>query len=184
MLAGLAACGGDENSGVVAEASTSSTESSDTTGSNITNTTSKDQTKKREQAALPAGGPVDQVFPPGDRAYEQLAAGQCDKLRREVDTWDGQGVADAEGQDTIELYRSAADACLHNWTRAIAAFHRIATRDFGADCARQAVLAWLEPLIASREADADFDPEFVPARGEGSPCPDDDASTTETTISG
>ena len=157
VVAGVVACGGDDKS------ASNTTSTSSTTASSNTKDTGADQTAERERAALPAGGPVDEVNPPGDPAYEELAAGQCDELRRQVETWEAQGVADVEGSNAIELYRSAANACLHDWDAAIAAFDRL-TSDFGGDCARRAVLAWLRPLIEARRADASFDRDFRTGR--------------------
>jgi hypothetical protein len=142
----------------------------------------EETTEEREEVALPAGGPVDQVFPPDTPAYELLAAGQCAQLRGHIEAWDDQ-VVDEEGPDTVELYRSAAHACLGEWVQAIEAFDRIGTPELKGICPREAVYAWLQPLIEAKKADPGFEPEFV-ASGGAPPCPaaDDDGDDGEPTV--
>jgi hypothetical protein len=139
-------------------------------------------TGEREEVALPAGGPVDPVIPPNTPAYELLAAGMCAELQEEVEGW-GEEVIDAEGADTVELYRSAAHACLGEWDQAVEAFGRIGSPDLRDKCPREAVYAWLEPLVEARRADPGFEPEFE-ASGESPPCPteDDDEDDGEPTV--
>jgi hypothetical protein len=138
------------------------------------NGASEGTTEERKEVALPAGGPVDPVVPPNTPAYELLAAGRCAELQEAVEGW-GEEVVDVEGADTVELYRGAANACLGEWDQAVEAFGRIGTPpDLGDSCPREAVYAWLEPLIEARRADPGFEPAFV-ASG-GSPiCPPPDA---------
>ncbi len=137
-------------------------------------------TEERDEVALPAGGPVDPVVPPNTPAYELLAAGQCSELQGHVESWDDQ-VVDVEGPDTVELYRSAAHACLGEWEEAIEAFDRIGTPELKGICPREAVYDWLLPLIEARKADPGFEPEFV-ASG-GSPlCPTADDGEDEPTV--
>lgn len=140
-------------------------------------------TEERKEVALPAGGPVDPVIPPNTPAYELLAAGMCAELQEEVEGW-GEEVVDAEGADTVELYRSAAHGCLGEWDQAVEAFGRIGSPpDLRDKCPREAVYAWLEPLVEERRADPGFEPEFV-ASGGAPPCPaaDDDGDDGEPTV--
>lgn len=126
----------------------------------------------RATEALPAGGPVDVIVPPGDPAYQFLAAGNCGELKGDVEGW-GPDVVEQESADTVELYRSAAAVCLGEWDQAIAAFGRIGSPpDLEGVCAREAVYGWLRPLIQDRQADPQFDPEFVPSQ-QSNPCPTD-----------
>jgi hypothetical protein len=148
------------------------------------NGASEETSEEREEVALPAGGPVDPVIPPNTPAYELLAAGMCAELQEEVEGW-GEEVVDAEGADTVELYRSAAHACLGEWDQAVDAFGRIGSLpDLRDKCPREAVYAWLEPLVEARRADPGFEPEFV-ASGGSPPCPTadgDDGDDGEPTV--
>jgi hypothetical protein len=186
----LTACGGNDDD---ADDTAGITESeSDSDNGQVPVTTGEDPQREREEVALPAGGPVDQGFPPGDEPYDQLVNHQCRELKDDVGTWEEQMVADTEGQDTVALYRGAAHACLGEWDEAIAAFNRIGRPpDFpdsasgqpggGSNrCAREEVFAWLASIVTMRQADPEFDPEFV-VSGEGSPCPDDDPPDTPDT---
>lgn len=124
----------------------------------------------RETQALPAGGPVDEIVPPGDLAYELLSQGRCDELKGAVSGW-GPDVVEAETADTVELYRSAAHACLGEWDEAISAFRQIGSPpDLEGVCAREAVYRWLQGVVGARQADPQFDPQFVPS-GQPNPCP-------------
>jgi hypothetical protein len=159
----------------VAVALTSCAEgASDAPGNGSTDGTTSDEiTDEREEVALPAGGPVDPVVPPSTPAYELLEAGRCEELQDAVEGW-GEEVVDVEGADTVELYRGAAHACLGEWDEAVEAFDRIGAPDFGESCPRDAVYAWLRPLIEARKANPSFEPEFVGSGG-SSPCPTADA---------
>ena len=158
----LAACGGDPstdpaNDGTAANGSQNGT-GDGTTGDGV------------EEAALPPPGPVDVVFPSDEDAYRLLADGRCDELRDEVATW-GADVVEFHGQDTIELYRTAAHVCLREWDAALEAFDRIrGPPDALENCARAEVFAWLQRLVEARRADPSFEPQLVPSTG-ASACP-------------
>jgi hypothetical protein len=144
------------------------------------NGASEETTEEREEVALPAGGPVDPVVPPNTPAYELLAAGRCAELQGAVEGW-GEEVVEVEGADTVELYRSAAHVCLGEWEQAIEAFDRIGTPELKEICPREAVYAWLQPVIEAKKGDAGFEPEFV-ASGASPPCPTADDGDDEPTV--
>jgi hypothetical protein len=145
-----------------------------------TNGSSEEADEERGEVALPAGGPVDPVVPPNTPAYELLAAGRCAELQGAVEGW-GDEVVDVEGADTVELYRSAAHVCLGEWEQAIEAFDRIGTPELKEICSREAVYAWLRPLIEAKKGDPGFEPEFVASEGEP-PCPTADDEDDEPTV--
>ncbi|MQB01192.1 MAG: hypothetical protein GEU78_13020 [Actinobacteria bacterium] len=171
----LSACGETSTDGTAAGDSTTG---SDSNGGENSGDSGQDD---RERLALPNGGPVDAVFPPGTNAYALLASGNCSQLNDEVATWDA-SVADVEGRDTIELYRSAAHACLGQWDEANAAFDRLGTPPGFQNnvCSRDVVYSWLGRLIEARRADPEFDPEFSPSTQDTS-CPDEPPATDEPT---
>jgi hypothetical protein len=138
--------------------------------------------KAKPKVAYPAGGAVDPVFPPNDDAYGMLVQGQCAQLLQKVSAWQSQGVVDVEGQDTVFLYRSIAEACLQRWSDAIADFDRLTKPQpvFDSKCGRTEAYKWLAALIAQRKADPAFTPEFVPGTGR-SPCATTATTTTSTT---
>jgi hypothetical protein len=159
----VAACGGDPAGGGSREGPAVSPKTG-TAGND------SDTPTDREVEALPAGGPVDEIVPPGDPAYQDLAAGRCQKLKDDVAGW-GPDVVGAETADTVELYRSAAHVCLGEWDVATAAFGRIGSPpDLEGLCARAAVYDWLQRLIRAHQADPQFTPRFVPS-GQPNPCP-------------
>ncbi|HZA60775.1 MAG TPA: hypothetical protein VE754_03715 [Actinomycetota bacterium] len=148
------------------------------------NGASEETTEDRKEVALPAGGPTDPMFPADDDAYDLLAAGQCQELKEAAERWPPD-VAAQHGADAVELYRSAAHVCLGEWDPAIEAFDRIGTPELKGICPREAVYAWLQPLIQAKKADPGFEPEFV-ASGGSPPCPTnadgDDGDDGEPTV--
>lgn len=144
---------------------------------------SEETTEERDEVALPAGGPTDPMFPAKDDAYDLLAAGQCQELKEAAERWPPE-VAAQHGADAVELYRSAAHVCLGEWDPAIEAFDRIGTPELEGSCPRDAVYAWLEPLIEARKADPSFEPKIFRSEG-SSPCPngeDGDEGGDEPTV--
>jgi hypothetical protein len=143
-------------------------------------------TTRANDPYLPVGV-VDQVFPPGTKAFELLAAGNCGPLLRQVEqaeapttaTWKEGGVPD---QLTL-LYTAAAHACLAHWSIAQTDFQQVKLPiDCGfrvtsdgltipnwsssftkvADChtARTLVYNWTKGLLAAHRADPKFVPNF------------------------
>ena len=134
------------------------------------------------------GGPVDQIFPPGTKAYELLADGDCGPLLRQIEqgeppegeteptpVWAGNVPAEA----TL-LYRAAANACLSRWGVAKTQFLQVL---LPLDCGfvdaeppvaslfetkeeclaiRMPVYRWTEALLAAHTADPQFVPKFNP----------------------
>ena len=164
-------------------ASTSSTVPATSTSSSnsTTSQTRPPTTKPRPRREYPGGGPTDPVFPPGDEAYALLAQGKCTELLQKTEKWGEQNVADAEGENTIFLYRGAAEACLQRWSDAKRDFERLTKTppDFSGKCARAEVFKWLTALIHDRAADQGFSPVYVKA-SRPSPCPPE--GSTETTV--
>jgi hypothetical protein len=122
------------------------------------------------------------MFPPGDEAYRMLAEGKCDDLLSAAEEWQktkgGNSVAEVEGQDSIFLYRSAAEACLGRWDKAFEDFGRMANPpDLHNKCPRTQIFKWLSKLLDSRKADPGFSPVFVHS-SESSPCPTDQPQAT------
>ena len=155
-----------------------------TTATTAATTTTKRPTttaKPRPKVAYPAGGAVDPVFPPGDDAYGMLVDGRCDVLLTKTQEWDSKGVADVEGQDTVFVYRSAAEACLGRWADAVRDFGRITKPQPALDdnCPRTEAFKWVSALIQSHDKDATFAPVFQRATTK-SAC----ASTTTSSSSG
>ncbi len=129
----------------------------------------------------PHGGPVDQIFPPGDPAYQLLTSNQCSKLLAATASWTETepklspgGVFEVEGLDTVHLYISAADICLGRWDDAKSAFAQMSTTPTFNNhvCSRTAVLQWVTALIGERANDPNFAPVFVPSTTPSS-CPHD-----------
>jgi hypothetical protein len=128
---------------------------------------------RRPVREYPGGGPPDPVFPPGDRAYELLASGQCSTLLTKVQAWDNRVVAQ-EGEDTVLVYRAAASACLLHWGDADRDMGALQQHnpDFGGSCPRQQVYRWVTALVAAHRQDPSFNPVFV-AAAQRSPCTSD-----------
>jgi hypothetical protein len=173
LLTGACGGGADPSASPATATSTSKTSAPVETSDG----TSPEQTPARPTYAYPGGGPTDPVFPPGDEAYRLLSEGSCEELFNDTQAWDEQGVADAEGPNTIYLYRSAAEACLARWSEAVANFDRMSNPEFSDNCARNAVFEWLSRLIDARRADPDFSPIFVRS-SERSTCPTEDSNST------
>jgi len=134
----------------------------------------------KPEREYPAGGPTDDIFPPGDPSYELIDGPGCQTLLDETTTWVGLSVPDAEGADTVPLYAGAASACLGRWSDAERNFEQIdvAHPDFQRNvCVRTELLAWLTRLIHEWQADHSFSPVFRTSSG-SSPCPGDDTSST------
>ncbi|MDQ1358393.1 MAG: hypothetical protein QOG44_2766 [Acidimicrobiaceae bacterium] len=135
---------------------------------------------------LPAGV-VDQVFPPGTKAFQLLAAGSCGPLLRQIENaeaptttkWSDGGVP----PELIHLYTAAAQACLSHWSIAQTEFQQItfpidcgfdtsvdpplspnsaSSFDTPAKCqaARTLVYNWTKGLLASHKANSKFVPNF------------------------
>ncbi|MEA2827292.1 MAG: hypothetical protein QOG43_1731 [Actinomycetota bacterium] len=140
------------------------------------------------QPYLPRG-PVDQVFPPGTKAYQLLADGDCGPLLRQIEqgeprrgeternpAWTG----DVVPLETTFLYQAAANACLGRWEVATTQFGQIVlplTCGFvGGEAAagtvfasvaecqavRMPVYRWTQALLAAHAADPAFVPNFDP----------------------
>src|SRR4051794_12282312 len=173
----LAGCGssGTSQATQTSTAGSPTATAAGTTGGTATSTTAKPKAK----VSYPAGGAVDPVFPPGDQAYTLLTQGQCQVLLGKTREWDAKGVANAEGADTVFVYRSASDVCLHQWSDAVRDFEKITKPkpDFGTNCARSEVYKWVGAIIAAHNADPAFDPVFV-ADGGQSPCASSTTSST------
>jgi hypothetical protein len=133
----------------------------------------------RLNVALPAGGPIDNVVPPGTNAYRLLTSGNCDQLLREIETtWVGR-VDNSE----FYLYRGAARACKGLWDGARADRNALGRPSYGNSCpedpeaedecprCRTAVLRWLDSVLAARAKDPSYSPVFVPASRSASVCP-------------
>ena len=74
-----------------------------------------------------SAGVVDQVFPPGTKATELLAAGQCAPLLRRVEK--AEAHEHVEGRErarpTHLLYTAAAQACMSHWSTAQTTFQKV-----------------------------------------------------------
>jgi len=131
--------------------------------------------KKNSHRSYPAGGAVDDVFPPGTPAYTLLASGDCKELLRQIDQGNPEyqpdpskdpvgippwfdSVPELLDEDTYRLYRSAAEACLLQWDLAASDFARISAPPGFAP--RQRVYEWAAALLADHRADPNFVPDF------------------------
>lgn len=131
--------------------------------------------KKNSHRSYPAGGAVDDVFPPGTPAYTLLASGDCKELLRQIDHGNPEyqpdpskdpvgippwfdSVPELLDEDTYRLYRSAAEACLLQWDRAASDFAKISAPPGLAP--RQQVYEWAAALLADHRADPNFVPDF------------------------
>jgi len=167
MLLGLlasglvaAACGTSPNPASVVTVPTGSV------GPTSAVTSSVPTTARQVRFEYPAGGPVDVIVPPNkDDAYHQLTSDDCQNLLNESRSWQDpdSGVAGVEGDETIYLYRSAAEVCLHQWSQAAADFSHVHGRtSFQRNqCARALVYDWVASLITAWRADPGFSPKFV-----------------------
>ena len=185
MIAAASACGsGGSGSQTAATSQTTTSDSSAVSTSVPPSTKTPTTAKPKPKVAYPAGGVVDPVFPPNDEAFGMLISGQCQVLLSKTQEWDGKQVADVEGQDTVFLYRSAAEACLQRWTDATRDFDRLSKPQpqLKGSCARGEVYKWLAALIQARRQDPSFTPTFVGSTGR-SPCATP-TSTTASTASG
>ena len=146
-------------------------------------------TARRTDSYLPPGV-VDQVFPPGTKAYELLTTGRCGPLLRQI-----RGpITPAEEPTTVaweagkvpasltNLYVAAGEACLANWVPARAAFQKVKQAELcptdpagtllttttssksAADCrdTRNRVYQWTESLLKAHDANPAFVPNFKP----------------------
>lgn len=166
---------------------TTSSARSVTTSTTGSPTSSITTMKTRPIREYPAGGPTDQVSPPGHTAYEFLRDGKCQDLLDAAKTWES-NVADVEGQDTIFLYRSAANACLANWKAAKDDFKRLGNPDFSEagvckQHARTIVFNWLKELINQHDKDSNFSPVFVKSSKQDL-CPSDESNSSSSTTNG
>jgi len=137
--------------------------------------------------ALPPGGPVDQVFPPGTKSYQPLFDNKCDVLRSRIvaDRWEEQGVNPRD----VRLYRAAANACLKRWDQARQDRAALGNPGYDAnqcpqtlaqgecEACRAAVLAWLDSVLDAQAADPSFSPIFVKAPRSSRVCPSASSST-------
>lgn len=145
-------------------------------------------TTRPDDAYLPVGV-VDQIFPPGTKAFELLATGECGPLLRQIEnaeapttaTWsEGNGVPD---QLTL-LYSAAAHACLAQWSIAQTDFQQVkqpidcgftetapnmetapnwsSSFETAADCqmVRNLVYSWTKGLLTAHQSDPSFVPHF------------------------
>jgi len=142
---------------------------------------------KTTRVALPPGGPVDQVFPPGTKSYQPLFDNKCDVLRSRIvaDRWEEQGVNPRD----VRLYRAAANACLKRWDQARQDRAALGNPGYDAnqcpqtlaqgecEACRAAVLAWLDSVLDAQAADPSFSPIFVKAPRSSRVCPSASSST-------
>lgn len=125
----------------------------------------------------PAGVP-DQVFPPGTKAYELLANGDCEALLVEIVGDSSSWVEGNIAPSSIHPYSAAGHACLSHWADAESHFRLIDTRaicvesvqgmnnsfDDAATCQdlRMSVYLWTARLLKAHQADPAFVPNFPP----------------------
>lgn len=193
----LVGCGGDSSDVVggapPTDAASSSAPSTTTaaattaaTGVATTTATTKPVSTTRRVDPYLQPGVVDQIFPPGTKAYEELAAGACGPLVREIEqgaapstaSWQSGGVP----SQLTNLYTAAARACLAQWDAARAAYQKIAlpltcgiangelppwssSFQTEAQCqtARKRVYDWTTSLLNAEKADPSFKPNFPTA---------------------
>lgn len=133
-------------------------------------------------------GVVDQISPPGTKAFELLADGKCGPLLRQIENAESPTTSawrdsDVSPQLTL-LYTAAAHACLSHWSIAQADFQQVklpldcgfrvttdglvvgpnwsASFDTAAKChaTRMLVYNWTKGLLAAHKADPKFVPNF------------------------
>ena len=190
----LGACGGGNTNDQ--SAATPNAPSALSTSSATTSSGAGTGTANHVKVEYPSGGPGGPIFPPGTKAYDLLAKGDCGSLLHEITTAWGQPTGPDQTSEQVDLgeyllYRTAAEICLQQWDAATADFGRLQARppDFTSSdcpqanddpCARclQVVDAWVKDLIQRWQADPSFTPEFVTGNP-GQVCP----TTTSTSSS-